>query len=88
MRFMMLVKHAEISGMPPKPLMDAIDKLTEEAVKSGTMVLGCGLMSPSRSQAVCLSGGKLSVVNGPFTYASVVIVALAIIDLKPQKEVR
>ncbi|HEY8715572.1 MAG TPA: YciI family protein [Candidatus Acidoferrum sp.] len=86
MRFMMLVKHAEISGMPPKPLMDAIDKLTEEAVKSGTMVLGGGLMSPSQSQAVRLSGGKLSVVDGPFSEAKEVIGGFAIFDLKSKEE--
>jgi hypothetical protein len=44
MRFMMLVKHAEeLSGPPPKALMDAIDKLTEEANKAGTMVTAGGL---------------------------------------------
>ena len=31
MRFMMIVKHAEKQGPPPKPLMDAIAKLAEEA---------------------------------------------------------
>src|SRR3989442_12499458 len=39
MRFMMLVKHAEnLSGPPPKELMDAMAKLSEEAVKAGTLV--------------------------------------------------
>jgi hypothetical protein len=35
---MMLVKSAENSGPPPKELMDAIAKLSEEAVKSGAML--------------------------------------------------
>ena len=33
MRFMMIVKHAEKQGPPPKQLMDAIAKLAEEAVE-------------------------------------------------------
>ncbi len=35
MRFMMIVKHSENQGPPPKQLMDAITKLTEETVKDG-----------------------------------------------------
>ncbi len=42
MRYMMIVKHAENQGVPPRPLMDAIAKLSEEAVKAGTM-LGNGV---------------------------------------------
>ena len=34
MRFMMIVKHAEKQGPPPKPLMDAIAKLAEEDSKT------------------------------------------------------
>jgi len=46
MKFMMLVKHtSKFSGPPPKALMDAIDKLAEEAVKNGTM-LGSGGLAP------------------------------------------
>jgi hypothetical protein len=33
-KFMMIVKHAENQGMPPKELMDAIGKLSDEAVKA------------------------------------------------------
>ena len=43
MRFMMMVKSAENSGPPPKELMDAIAKLSEEATKAGAMVANGGL---------------------------------------------
>ncbi len=43
MKFMMIVKSAERSGFPPKELMEAIDKLSEEANKSGSMIGGGGL---------------------------------------------
>src|SRR5216683_1757079 len=42
MRFMMLVKHAENSGAPPKELMDAIAKLSEEAVEGALRLLLLG----------------------------------------------
>ena len=40
---MMIVKHKEGFGFPPKELMDAIDKLSEEAVQAGTKPGSCGL---------------------------------------------
>jgi len=43
MRFMMMVKHKEGQGNPPKELMEAIGKLAEEAAKAGTMVASGGL---------------------------------------------
>jgi hypothetical protein len=57
MRFMMIVRHAEKQGPPPKQLMDAIEKLAEEEVKAGTM-LGSGGLGPTALGArVRLSGG-------------------------------
>ena len=34
MRYMMIVKHREEQGVPPKELMQAIEKLSEEANKA------------------------------------------------------
>jgi hypothetical protein len=86
MRFMMMVKSAENSGVPPKSLMDAIDKMTQEAVKNGTMVLAGGLAATAQSNRVRLSGGKISVIDGPFTEAKEVIGGFAIFDLKSKEE--
>src|SRR5271155_2068763 len=46
MRFMMIVKHSEKQGPPPKALMDAIAKLADEEAKVGTM-LGSGGLAPA-----------------------------------------
>ena len=80
MKFMMLVKHGENSGPPPKELMDAIEILSEEAVKNGTM-LGSGGLAPVR-----LAGGKVSVIDGPFTEAKEVIGGYAQFELKSKQE--
>src|SRR2546427_12196385 len=69
MKFMMLVKHGENSGPPPKELMDAIAILSEEAVKKGTMLGSGGLAPTAQSTRVRLSGGRVSVIDGPFTEA-------------------
>jgi hypothetical protein len=86
MRFMMIVKHAESSGFPPKPLMDAIAKLSEEAVKAGTMVGNGGLGPTALGASVRLSGGKVSVVDGPFTEAKEIVGGYAIFELKSKEE--
>jgi hypothetical protein len=87
MRFMMLVKHAETnSGPPPKELMDAIAKLSEEAVNAGTMVASGGLAPTAASTRVRLSGGKVTAIDGPFTEAKEVVGGYAVFDLKSKEE--
>ena len=86
MRFMMLVKSAENSGPPPKPLMDAMAKLGEEAVKAGTMVASGGLAPTAVSTRVRLSRGQLTTIDGPFTEAKEVVGGYAVFELKSKKE--
>lgn len=86
MRFMMIVKHAENQGPPPKALMDAIAKLAEESAKEGTM-LGSGGLHPSAQGArVRLSGGRVTVMDGPFTEAKEVVGGYAQFNLKSKEE--
>ena len=86
MKFMMFVKHAENSGPPPQALMDAIAKLSEEAVKAGTM-LGAGGLAPSvQSTRVRVSGGQIKVIDGPFTETKEVVGGFAQFELQSKEE--
>jgi hypothetical protein len=86
MRFMMIVKHAEKQGPPPKELMDAIAKAAEDAAKAGTM-LGTGGLGPTALGArVRVSGGQLTVTDGPFTEAKEVVGGFAQFELKSKEE--
>jgi hypothetical protein len=86
MRFMMIVKHAEKQGPPPKQLMDAIAQLAEEEAKAGTM-LGSGGLGPTALGArVRLSGGQVTVTDGPFTEAKEVVGGYAQFELKSKEE--
>jgi len=86
MRFMMIVKHAEKQGPPPKALMDAMAKLAEEANKAGTM-LGSGGLGPTALGArVRLSGGQVTVTDGPFSEAKEIVGGYAQFELKSKEE--
>jgi len=86
MRFMMIVKCAENQGFPPKPLMDAIAKVSEEDLRAGTMLGNGGLTPTAQGARVRLSGGKVTVIDGPFTEAKEVIGGYAQFELKSKEE--
>ena len=86
MRFMMIVKSSESSGRPPQALMDAIDKLGQEANKAGTMVASGGLAPTAVSTRIRVSRGQITKIDGPFTEAKEVIGGYAIFDLKSKEE--
>src|SRR6202022_1595956 len=86
MRFMMIVRHAEKQGPPPQQLMDAITKLVEEEVKAGTMLGNGGLGPTAQGARVRLSGGCVSVTDGPFIESKEVIGGYAQFELKSREE--
>jgi hypothetical protein len=86
MRFMMMVKHSENQGPPPKGFMDVMAKLGEDAVKAGTMVISGGLASTAASTRVRLSKGQINAIDGPFTEAKEVVGGFAILEYKSKKE--
>jgi hypothetical protein len=86
MRFMMIVKHAENQGLPPKALMDAITAMAEEETKAGRM-LGSGGLAPSAQGArVRVAHGKVVVTDGPFTETNEVLGGYAQFELKSRDD--
>jgi hypothetical protein len=86
MKFMMIVKHKEGQGFPPKELMDAINALAQESAKAGTMLGNGGLMPTANGARVRLANGKVSVIDGPFTEAKEIIGGYAQFELKSKEE--
>ena len=72
MRVMVIVKATKASEentMPPEQMQQMfaeMGKFNEELVKAGVMLAGEGLHPSSRGKRVIFSGGKKSVVDGPF----------------------
>ena len=83
---MMMVKHGENSAPPPKALMDAMEHISQEAINNGAMVISGGLAATAQSNRVRLTGGTISVIDGPFTETKEVVGGFAIFDLKSKEE--
>ena len=69
MRFMVIVKatpNSEAGALPGKELLAAMGKFNEELVKAGVMLAGEGLQPSSKGARVRFSGGKRTVIDGPF----------------------
>jgi len=86
MRFLMLVKHGENPGPPPKEFLDAMARLGEEAAKSGTMIHSGGLSPIAKSTRVRLSRGQVTAIDGPFTESKEVVGGFAMFELKSKEE--
>jgi hypothetical protein len=86
MRFMSLVKSAELTQRPPQALMDAMGKLAIDAMQAGVMIDTGGLAPTASSFRVRVSKGTISVHDGPFTEAKEVVGGYALMNF-PSKEV-
>jgi len=69
MRYLILLKGTQPGEPPPPALMEAIMRLGEEATAAGALLDTAGLAPSIAGARVQLSGGHLSVVDGPFAEA-------------------
>jgi hypothetical protein len=70
MRVIVLVKaskDSEAGVMPNREILTAMGKFNEELVKAGVMLAGEGLHPSSKGKRIRFSGGKQTVIDGPFT---------------------
>jgi len=82
MRFLSMIRIDETTGqVPSEQLMAAMGKLIEELTGTGQLVSTAGLRPTAEGVRVRLHrGGKLSVVDGPFTETKEVIGGYAILE--------
>lgn len=86
MRFMMLVKHPETGEDPPQALIDAIGGFGEEAAKAGVLVESGGLGPSGLGAQVRLTGGKVTVLDGPFAEAKELVGGYAVYEVPSKQE--
>jgi len=89
MRFMMIVKankDSEAGKMPGEELLMAMGKYNEELMKAGVLVDLSGLQSSSKGARIKFSGGKKTVIDGPFPETKELIAGYWIINVKSREE--
>ena len=87
MRFLSIVKINENSGLQPSPkLMADMGKLMDELSREGKLVHTAGLAPTAEGMRIRLSGGRLSVKDGPFTEAKEVIGGYALLEAESREE--
>jgi hypothetical protein len=70
MRFMVIVKansESEAGVMPSEKILAEMGKFNEELVKAGVMLAAEGLHPSSKGKRIKFSGGKQTVIDGPFS---------------------
>lgn len=89
MRVMVIVKatkNSEAGVMPSEKLLADMGKYNEELVKAGVMLAGEGLHPSSKGKRVNFSGGKKTIVDGPFTETKELIAGFWLWQVKSMDE--
>jgi hypothetical protein len=89
MRIMGLLRadqHSE-AGAPPSPeLMAKMGTFIQEIMQAGVLKATDGLHPTSKGKRVRLSGGKVTVTDGPFTESKELIASYALFEVKTMAE--
>ena len=88
MRYMMFIKHTEDyrgKTIPPG-LIKAMDEFIGDYSKKGKFIDGAGLKSSHKGKRVQLRGGKISVIDGPFTESKELVGGYAIVEVESDAE--
>ena len=89
MRVMVLIKadkDTEAGVLPSEQLLTEMGQYNEALVKAGVMLAGEGLHPSSKGARVRFSGGKLTVIDGPFTEAKELIAGFWLWQVKSMEE--
>jgi hypothetical protein len=86
MRFLSIYKTVERNVPPTQAEMNKMGKLIEDGRTAGWLLATEGCLSSARGARVRLSGGKLTITDGPFTEAKEVVGGFAILQTNSKEE--
>ena len=89
MRVMIVMKankESEAGIMPTRALLEEMGKYNEELVKAGVMLAADGLHASSKGARVRFSGGKATVIDGPFAETKELIAGYWLWQVKSKEE--
>src|SRR5215467_14172590 len=89
MRCLVVVKanqDSEAGKMPTKELLTEMGKFNEELVKAGVLLAAEGLHPSSKGVRVRYSGGKATVIDGPFAETKELVAGFMIWQVRSKEE--
>ena len=89
MRVMVIVKatkNSEAGRMPSEQLLTEMGRFNEELANAGIMLAGEGLHPSGKGKRVRFSGGKKTVIDGPFAETKELIAGYWIWQVKSMEE--
>jgi hypothetical protein len=89
MRFMVIVKadkNSESGALPDEKMLRDMGNFNEELVKAGVMLAGEGLHPSSEGVRVRFSGGKRTVIDGPFAETKELVAGFWLWQCKSKQE--
>lgn len=89
MRFMIIVKaskDSEAGVMPEQRVFDEMAQYHEELGKAGVLLDASGLQPSGNGWRIKYSGGKRTLIDGPFTEAKELIAGYTLIQVKSRDE--
>ena len=87
MRFLSLIRVQENTGKTPSErLISEMGKLMGEMTRNGTPLDTAGLMPTAQGKRVRLRGGKVVIVDGPFTETKEVVGGYAMLQVPSLEE--
>ena len=89
MRVIVMVKantDSEAGIMPTEKILTEMGKYNEELVKAGVMLAAEGLHPTSKGKRIKFSGGKQTVIDGPFTETKELIAGFWLWQVRSMEE--
>lgn len=89
MRFMIIRKadaETEAEAMPSTELIEQMTAYNEKLAAAGVLVGGDGLRSSRHAARISFSGGRPTIVDGPFAEAKELIAGYTVIDVASWEE--
>ena len=88
MKYLCFIRHSEKfrESAPPAALMEAMGKFVQQSRTDGTLVDTGGLLPSKEGARVRLTGGKISVTDGPFIDSKEIIGGWAILQASTKAE--
>ena len=89
MRFMVMVKatkESEAGVLPSTELLAEMGRFNEELARAGVLLAGEGLHPSSKGTRVRFSGGKRTVIDGPFAETKELVAGFWLWQVKSKEE--